>query len=203
MIIYLLQGLALGFAAAVQPGPFMAYLVNQTLTLGFRKTWMTAFAPLISDGPIITLALLVLVQMPPWLQRGLNLASGLFILYLAWNALQQWRNFVSPGQAVAPTGRQSIFKAALMNALSPMPYIYWSLVTGPILIAGWHETPVNGLVFISTFYLVMIGGLLAILALFSAARSLGSQVSRALLGISVLALAGFGIMQLARGALGW
>lgn len=203
MSIYLLQGLALGFAAAVQPGPFMAYLVNQTLTLGFRKTWMAAFAPLISDGPIITLALLVLVQMPAWLQRSLNLASGIFILYLAWSAFRQWRSFISPEQIVAPTGRQSIFKAAMMNALSPMPYIYWSLVTGPILIAGWRESPADGLVFISTFYLVMICGLLAILALFSAARSLGSQVSRILLGVSVLALAGFGVLQLLRGVMGW
>ena len=59
MNIYLLQGLALGFAAMAQPGPFMAYLVTQTITHGFRKTWIIAFAPLISDGPIIALALLV------------------------------------------------------------------------------------------------------------------------------------------------
>ena len=57
----------------------MAYLITQTLAHGFRKTWMAAFAPLVSDGPIIALALLVLVQMPPWLQRGLNLVSGAFI----------------------------------------------------------------------------------------------------------------------------
>ena len=202
MSIYLFQGLALGFAAAVQPGPFMAYLVSQTLALGFRRTWMTAFAPLISDGPIITLALLVLVQMPPWLQRGLNLTSAVFILYLAWNAYRQWRNYISPEQAAVPTGYQSIFKAALMNGLSPMPYIYWSLVTGPILINGWRESPAYGLTFISSFYIVLICGLLGILALFSAARSLGSQVSRVLLGISVIALAVFGIVQLARGVLG-
>lgn len=199
MSIYLLQGLALGFAAAVQPGPFMAYLITQTLAHGFRKTWMAAFAPLVSDGPIITLALLVLVQMPAWLQSGLNLASGVFILYLAWGALRQWRNFTALESGPVPAGRQSVLKAAMMNALSPMPYIYWSLVTGPILIAGWRESPAYGLVFMLAFYAVLIGGLLAILALFSAARNLGNQVSRALLGISVLALAVFGLFQLWRG----
>ncbi len=198
MDVYLLQGLALGFAAAVQPGPFMAYLITQTLNLGFRKTWLAAFAPLISDGPIIALALLVLTRMPAWLQRGLNLVSGLFILYLAWNAFQNWRRPSSTDLPTASMRQQSIFKAALMNALSPMPYIYWSLVTGPILIAGWRASLAFGLAFLGAFYLMLIGGLLAILALFGTARSLGSQVSRILLGISVLALAIFGLLQLWR-----
>lgn len=177
----------------------MAYLITQTLSLGFRKTWLAAFAPLISDGPIILLALLVLTQMPAWLQRGLNLVSGVFILYLAWNAYQNWRNFTAPENTGAPRGQQNIFKAALMNALSPMPYIYWSLVTGPILIAGWRASPAYGLAFLGAFYLMLVVGLLAILALFSTARKLGSQVSRLLLGISVLALAVFGLLQLWRG----
>ena len=202
MSIYLLQGLALGFAATVQPGPFMAYLISQTLAHGFRKTWMAAFAPLVSDGPIITLALLVLVQMPAWLQRGLNIASGVFILYLAWDAFRQWRNFSALETRQVPAGRQSVLKAAMMNALNPMPYIYWSLVTGPILIAGWRESPAHGLAFIIAFYAVMICGLLAILAIFSATRNLGNRVSRALLGISMLALAVFGLFQLWRGILG-
>ena len=196
MIFYLLKGLILGFAAVVQPGPFMAYLIAQTLSLGFRKTWPAAFAPLISDGPIITLALLVLVRMPDWLRRGLNLVSGVFILYLAWSAFQQWRSFVAPDEAATTGIHQSIWKAALMNALSPMPYIYWSLVTGPILIAGWKQSPAQGLTFLVSFYAVLICGLLAILGLFSAARNLGNQVSRAMLGLSVLTLTGFGLSQL-------
>ena len=199
MSIYLLQGLALGLAAAAQPGPLTAYLVNQTLAIGFRKTWISAFAPLISDGPIILVALLVLTQMPAWLQRGLNLASGAFILFLAWNAFKQWRSYVSPDQVTLTNSRRSLFKAALMNTLNPMPYIYWGLVAGPILLTGWRENPFNGFCFLGGFYIIMIVGLLAILALFSTARNLGSRVSRALLGLSVLALGGFGLLQLWHG----
>lgn len=202
MTIYILQGLALGFAAAVQPGPFMAYLISQTLTHGFRRTWASAFAPLISDGPIITLALLVLSQMPGWLQRGLNFISGAFILYLAWGAFGQWRHFVAPDQTPPPGGSRNVFKAAMMNALSPMPYIYWSLVTGPILIAGWHESPSFGLAFLGSFYVVMIASLLVLLFLFSAARNLGGKISRVLLGVSVLALTVFGVLQVWRGLKG-
>jgi threonine/homoserine/homoserine lactone efflux protein len=196
MSVYLLKGLLLGFAAAAQPGPFMIYLITQTLAHGFRKTWPAAFAPLISDGPIIALALLVLAQMPVGLQRGLNLLSGIFILYLAVGAFKQWRAFTALESKTAPGSAQSVLKAALMNARSPMPYIYWSLATGPILIAGWKQSPVYGLAFLLSFYTVMICVLLALLALFSAARNLGNKISRAMLGISVLALTGFGLLQL-------
>ncbi|HEY3313455.1 MAG TPA: LysE family transporter [Anaerolineales bacterium] len=199
MGIFLLQGLGLGFAAVVQPGPFMAYLINQTLTRGFRKSWLAAFAPLVSDGPIILLALLVLSQMPAWLQRSLNLASGTFILYLAWRAYRQWRNYISPEQAVIPARQQNILQAVLINIINPMPYIYWSLVTGPILLAGWREGPAQALAFLGGFYGMLTCGLLGILALFGAARNLGSRFSRALLGLSVLALGGFGLLQLWRG----
>jgi threonine/homoserine/homoserine lactone efflux protein len=197
--IYLVQGLALGFAAAVQPGPLMVYLITQTLTHGFRKTWVAAFAPLVSDGPIIILAMLVLSQMPGALKRGLNVVSGIFILYLALGAFKQWRIFTALDEKTTASSTQSLLKAALMNALSPMPYIYWSLVTGPILIEGWKQSPTQGLIFLISFYGVMICGLLTILAIFSAARNLGNQISRVMLGISVLMLAGFGMFQIWQG----
>jgi threonine/homoserine/homoserine lactone efflux protein len=202
MLTYILQGLALGFAAAVQPGPFMAYLISQTLTLGWKRAWIAAFAPLISDGPIIALALLVLSQMPAWLERGLFFASGFFILYLAWSAYRQWRN---PTEALEPPpapGNQSLLRAALMNALSPMPYIYWSLVTGPILLSSWQRSPAHGISFLAAFYGVLISCLLLLIALFSSARQLGTKVSHTLLGLSALALAGFGLFQLWRGISG-
>jgi threonine/homoserine/homoserine lactone efflux protein len=202
MSIFLLQGITLGFSAVIQPGPFMAYLLSQTLAHGFRKTWMAAFAPLVSDGPIIALALLVLTQMPVWMKRGLNFASAVFILYLAWGAYRQWRNFTSLDAGEAPNGQRNVIQAAMMNALSPMPYIYWSLVTGPILVAGWQENPAYGLAFIFAFYVVMICGFLIMMAMFSAARNLGNKVNRILLGVSAFALAGFGLFQLWRSATG-
>ncbi len=199
MLPFLLQGLTLGFAAAVQPGPFMAYLISQTLAHGFRRAWIAAFAPLLSDGPIIALSLLVLSQLPAWLQRGLNLAGGAFILYLAWSAFQQWRTFSNLATRPAAGASQSLLRAAMMNALSPIPYIYWSLVTGPLLLAGWRISPVYGLSFLAAFYVIMISGFLGLMALFGAARQFGERASRSLLGISALALAVFGIFQLFKG----
>ena len=202
MIIYVIQGIAYGFAAAVQPGPFQTYIISQTLKSGWRPTLPAAFAPLVSDGLIIVLVLLVLSQVPVWFQRVLYVAGGIFIIYLAYNAFQGWRNFEPVvGVGEQSTG-QSLFRAATVNVLSPGPYIFWSLVTGPILIAGWRESPANGLGLLAGFYLAMIASLVGIMVVFATARHLGPRVNRAMLGISAVALLSFGIYQLWRGIWG-
>ncbi len=199
MWLYIVQGIGYGFAAAVQPGPFQTYLISQTLTRGWKRTLPACLAPLLSDGPIIALCLLVLTQVPAWLQRFLYSAGGLFILYLAYSAYKSWKEF-DPSLPSAEIGAQrSVLKAALINMLNPNPYIFWSLVTGPILLAGWRETASHGLGFISGFYVTMIACLCAIILVFGSARQLGPKVNRALLGVSAIALFCFGLYQLWKG----
>lgn len=199
MWLYIIQGVGYGFAAAAQPGPFQTYIISQSLAKGWRKTIIAAFAALVSDPPIVTLCLLVLSQVPIWFQRFLYIAGGLFILYLAYGTYKAWRNFDLSLSVPESDTKQSLLKAALMNALSPGPYIFWSLVTGPILIRGWRETPVNGIGFLAGFYVTMISSLAFIIIIFGIARELGPKVNRALLGISAIALFVFGLYQLYSG----
>jgi len=196
MWFYILQGIGYGLAAAAQPGPFQTYLISQTLLKGWRQTLPAALAPLVSDGPIIALCLLVLSQVPPWLQRFLYIAGGLFLLYLAYGAYKSWKNLDSSVPAVETGAQQSVIKAALINMLNPNPYIFWSLVTGPILVTGWREAPVYGIGFITGFYLTMIFGFSTLILVFGSARQLGPRVNRALLGVSAIALFCFGLIQL-------
>jgi threonine/homoserine/homoserine lactone efflux protein len=199
MLPFLLQGLTLGFAAGAQPGSFQTYLISQTLSQGWRRTWIAAFAPLISDGPIVALTLLVLSQVPDWFQRVLQIAGGLFVLYLAWGAFNAWRKF-SPDSETAPqTGPKSLLRAAMMNALSPGPYLFWSLVIGPLIVSTWRENPTNALAIVLAFYFAMIGLNFGVVLLFGQAARFGNQARKAMLGLSVLMLAGFGLYQLWQG----
>jgi threonine/homoserine/homoserine lactone efflux protein len=193
---YLLQGFGYGFAAAVQPGPFMAYIISQTLARGWKRALPAAFAPLLSDGPIILLSLLVVSQLPAWLERTLHLVGGGFILYLAYGAFRAWRSFDDQAALSSAAAPASLWKAALMNALNPNPYIYWTLVTGPILLRGWRETPLHGAGFLGAFYGVMILCIILIILVFGTARRLGPRVNHLLLGMSAFALLGFGLYQL-------
>ena len=196
MWLYLLQGVGYGLAAASQPGPFQTYLISQTLTRGWKRTLPAALAPLVSDGPIILLCVLVLSQVPVWMQKILYIAGGLFILYLAYGTYNSWKNFDSRLPSLETGTQQSILKAALMNALSPGPYIFWTLVTGPILLKGWRETPVNGIGFLIGFYVTLISSLAALILIFGTAAKLGPKFNRMLLGISAIALTCFGLYQL-------
>lgn len=199
MLAYILQGLGYGLAAAAQPGPFLTYALSQSLKRGWRRALPIALAPLISDGPIILLVLLALSQVPAWLQRLLYFAGGLFILYLAWGIYRSWRDYAPWAASQAPASEDSLLKAGLMNALSPGPYLYWSLVTGPILLAGWRESPALGLGLLLGFYVSMVGLLATLIVLFGTAQRLGARVNRAMLGVSALAMVGFGLYQLWRG----
>lgn len=203
MWLYVLQGIGFGFAAAAQPGSFQTWLISQTLAHGWKRTLPAAFAPLISDGPIILLCLLVLTQVPAWLQHGLYIAGGLFILYLAHGTYRSWKNFSEATPQPQSSAGQSLLKAALMNTLNPNPYIFWTLVTGPILLAGWRESPTIGMGFVAAFYLTMIAGLSAIILIFGMAQRLGSKFNRVTLGISTIALFCFGLYQLWLGISGF
>jgi threonine/homoserine/homoserine lactone efflux protein len=212
MLAYLLQGLGYGFSAAVQPGPFQTYVISEALQRGWRRTLFAALAPLVSDGPIIALALLLLTQLPTGWERVLYVAGGLFALYLAWGAYRAWRVFdlivppseAPPSEAPPPESpRSGVLQAALMNSLSPGPYLFWGLITGPVLLEGWRRAPIQGLGFLCGFYLAMVGSLAGLILLFSTARRLGPTVNRALVGISALALAAFGLLQLTKGLFLW
>ncbi len=199
MLTFLLQGLTLGFAAGAQPGPFQTYLISQTLSLGWRRTWIAAFAPLVSDGPIVALVLLVLSQVPDWFQRMLQIVGGLFVLYLAWGAYKAWQVFAPEVETPSQPEPRSLLRAAMMNALGPGPYLFWSLVVGPLIVTAWRENPANAIFIVLAFYFAMIGLNFTVILLFGQAARFGNQVRKAMLGFSVLALAGVGLYQLWQG----
>ena len=194
MLPYLLQGITLGFAASAQPGPFQTYLITQTLANGWRKTLIAAFAPLVSDGFIIILSIFVLKQIPASMQRLLYIAGGIFILFLAWSSYQQWRNFDE--NADDESKEQSIQKAATMNFLSPGPYVFWSLVSGPILLRGLEENLLTGITFLLAFYGAMTSLNIALIVVLGQASQKHARFRRVLLIIATIALFLFGIYQL-------
>lgn len=196
MVGYMILGMTYAFAAAVQPGPLQTYLISQTLSNGWRRTVPAAFAPLISDGPIIALVLLALSHMPALLVQALQIAGGLFLLYLAIGAFKSWQNFDIKKDIQVQSNRQTVFKAALVNLLNPAPYLGWSLVMGPLLIKGWRESPVNGIALLGGFYTILILVTLGIMLLFAGARNLGPRISRTLIGVSAIALVLFGLYEL-------
>ena len=195
-IFYLFQGATLGLSATATPGPFLAFLLAQTLKYGWRRTLPAALAPLVSDGPIVTLVLVVLTQTPLWFLSLLKIMGGLFILYLARGAFLALKASDDSLQPAEEATQQNFFKAVLMNALSPGPYLFWSVLAGPIVLEAWRQSPGLGLSFVFGFYGTLIGGFAGFIILFATASQLGPRVSKILSGISAIALLGFGLYQI-------
>jgi threonine/homoserine/homoserine lactone efflux protein len=195
MIPYLLLGATYAFAAAVQPGPFQTFLVSSTLTHGWRRTVPAVVAPILSDLPVISLVLLVLTHVPPLVEQLLRLAGGLFLLYLAARAFVAFRRYRAPTVGRASDTTRTVLQAAVVNLLNPNPYLSWSLILGPLLLQAWREAPANAVALVASFYGTMMASTAVILIPFAGARALGPRVGRAMVGLSALALAAFGVYQ--------
>jgi len=199
---YLVLGATYAFAAAVQPGPYQAYLVSEALTRGWRRTLPAALAPVLSDVPIILSVLFVLSVLAPAVTLALRCAGGVFLLYLAWRAYRTWQRYQATADRDAGGARRSVLSAAAINLLNPNPWLGWSLVMGPLLLKGWRESPTHGLALLVAFYGTMVVASAGIIVLFAGARNLGPRVARGLVGVSAVALACFGCWQLWSGVNG-
>jgi threonine/homoserine/homoserine lactone efflux protein len=193
MLHYLLIGFTFAFAAAIQPGPFQAYVISQTLSSGWRRTWPAVFAPLLSDVPIAIIALGVLNLATAWLLSALQCAGGLYLLYLAAQAFRAWRGHAARQRLES---RSTLFKAATVNLLNPNPYLAWSLVMGPLFLRAWQEAPRNAAALLLGFYATLIATMMGMILLFGAAAGLGAKVNRILVGFSIIALVLFACYEL-------
>jgi len=199
---YFSQGAALGLTAAATPGSLQTLLISETLLDGFKRGARVTLAPLITDTPIIILVLLVLQRVPPIVVQVLSLAGGVFVLYLAWSLWKQWRAGTSINAEVAasqPIGWKGLWRASIVNWLNPNPYLFWTLVGGPTLIAALNQSVWYGVAFLVGMYGVFIGGMLVIAAVFHHARRLGPRIVRGLLLISIGILVIFGSLLIQRG----
>ena len=200
---YIVFGATFAFAAAVQPGPLLAFLISQTLRLGWRHTLPAAFSPILSDIPIVIVVLLALSRLPSWSARVLEIAGGLLLLYLAFQAYRRWRRYESPSEVLQKESvPKGVLQAALVNILNPGPYLGWGLIMGPMVLQGWREAPANAIALVVAFYTTMVVSLAGIIVLFGLSRNLGPRIVRALIAISVVGLAVFGCYQLLLGITG-
>jgi threonine/homoserine/homoserine lactone efflux protein len=196
MIFYFLQGLTLGIPAVATPGPLHAYYLSQTLKRGWRRTLPAALAPIISDGPIILLVLLILTQTPSWFPRLLRVIGGIFLIYLARNAYMTAPDSENMSSSNDDHSDKSLINAVVTNLLNPNPYIFWSTVAGPIFLAGWDESAALGFSFLIGFYVLLVGGFGLTIVAFGTAGGISPRISRYLAKISTAALLLFGLYQI-------
>ena len=195
MLEYLFIGGGFAFAAAIQPGPLQAFLLSSVAQRGWKRTLPASLSPLLSDGPIALIVLLVLTRVPETLSRVLQAAGGVLLLYFAWATFRQWRQQTTTDSNQNDAIPRTLIQAATVNLLNPNPYLGWSLVLGPAFLNAWQTGHTNAVALIFAFYATMVTVLAGTIILFGTTDFLGPRSRRALILVSALTLAAIGMYQ--------
>lgn len=196
MFEYIVTGSGLAFAAAIQPGPLQAFLLSSVAQRGWKRTLPASLSPLISDGPVALLTLLLLSRLQEGMNRALELTGGGFLVYLAWASYRGWKAQSAAGDETKDSGPGTLLQAVVVNILNPNPYLGWSLVLGPTFLAAWSQSPANAVALLIAFYGTMVSVLAGSIVLFGTTRFLGPTARRSLIFVSAIILALFGIYRI-------
>jgi threonine/homoserine/homoserine lactone efflux protein len=170
MLASLIAGTVLGLSAGLSPGPLMSFLISQTLKHGVKEGVKVAFAPFITDVPIILIATFVLTRLAAFraVLGLISLLGGLFVSYLAYESFRTSRLDTSLQDAVP----QSLSKGAIVNALNPHPYLFWLSVGAPMIIKAWAASPLTAAAFVTGFYACLTGAKIGLAVLVGKSRQL-------------------------------
>jgi threonine/homoserine/homoserine lactone efflux protein len=151
-----LSAISFGLFAGLSPGPLMALVLTATLQRGFRAGALTAIAPLLTDAPVILLSLVVLGQVPGWSLSTITVAGGMFVSYLGVRTVIDAKKPVASEALEQPTAHDA-WRGAMVNFLSPHPWIFWFTVGTPIMIERWPVAPWESIAFVTIFLTLLVG----------------------------------------------
>jgi threonine/homoserine/homoserine lactone efflux protein len=149
------KGTVLGLAAGFSPGPLTFLVVSETLRHGLRAGVRVALAPVVTDLPIIVLAVLLLdrVMAYPAVYGIIALAGGILLLQLGIGSLRI--GAVELQEPSLPS--RSLWKGIATNLLNPNPYIFWVSVGTPIILNAFQLSWVHAAAFAVFFFFFIVG----------------------------------------------
>lgn len=197
-MFFLSQGVFFGLYGALLPGPFQVFLLTQILKKGWKRTLPLAFIPLLSDLPVLLLFLLILTQLPDWVNTSLQIIGGLFLLYLAWDAYQSARNSEAK-MDISSKMDTGFIKGATMNLLNPNVYIFWATIGVPIIVDGLKISTITGMSFVIGMLGTMIPTVMGLIYLFGKMGQLQPKVRKIISMLMAVLLFGVGVTMITRG----
>lgn len=160
MIELLIAGISLGIYAGFSPGPLLVLVISQTLKHDYKEGIKVAFAPIISDIPIIIICLLFLSIVSGYnsILGIISIIGGLYLTYLAYESFKT-KGITEDINLEKP---KSLQKGVALNLLNPAPYLFWITIGGPLIIPAYMENALSPLLFLIGFYALLIGSKIAL-----------------------------------------
>lgn len=193
----LMSGMLLGLSAGLSPGPMLTLVVSQTFRHGIREGVKVAFAPLLTDTPIV-IACLLLLSFFSDIKPALGVISifgGIYLFYLGLSSLRVKTE--NPEEDVDP---KSLKKGLMVNFLNPSPYMFWVSIGGPLVLKASRTSLVSAAAFVIPFYVMLVGSKIVVAMISGRSRNLlNSRYYRIIIRTLGLVLMGFGVLFLRDG----
>jgi len=155
MTEFLTLGVILGLSAGLAPGPLLALVIAETVRHDVKAGLKVALSPLVTDLPIILLAIVVLSQLSDYhrVLGVISLVGGGVVAFMGLKCVRP--NILETGDPEDVP--KSLRKGILVNALSPHPYLFWLSVGGPIMDRAMSVSLAALVGFLAGFYALLIG----------------------------------------------
>ncbi len=154
-LAFVVSGAVFGLAAGFAPGPLLALVLARSVRYGAREGVKVAVAPLVSDPPIILLAVVIFARVATTdaILGAVALAGGGFLVYLAVEIV---RAPPAPGRD-RPGRAGSLLRGVAANLLNPHPYLFWMTVGAPTVISARAAGGAAPAGFLAAMYGCLIG----------------------------------------------
>lgn len=192
------SGATLGLFAGLAPGPMLTLVLAQTIQYNAREGIKVAAAPLITDPPIIALALVLFSQVAD-IQPVMGIISLAGAGYLGYLGLEAMK-IKSAALRILDHRPNSLSKGILTNFLNPHPYMFWFSVGIPMLLSPEENRASLAIVFLICFYLLLVGSKMGLALIVDKGKSwLRSRVYPWIMKGLGMALWLFGLLFLIKG----
>ncbi len=170
MISFIALATVLGLSAGLAPGPLFTLVISETLQHDVKAGIRIAVAPIITDLPIIgaTLFLASRLGQSQQILGIISLTGGCLLLYMGYQGIKTSAVELN----LKPEPARSLGKGILVNALSPHPYLFWLTVGAPINTRALEHGVLTVVVFLSTFYLLLVGSKVTLAILVARSKTL-------------------------------
>ncbi|MEZ4775343.1 MAG: LysE family transporter [Bacteroidia bacterium] len=151
---YLSIGALLGLTAGISPGPLLSLMLMETLRHNLKAGIKIAFAPLITDLPVILISLAIFSRLSAFhtVLGLISLAGGIFIAYMGYETFRT--KSLTPDPETNPS---SLRIGIITNFLSPHPYLFWATIGAPLALKAAETNTLSVILFFLSFYLLLVG----------------------------------------------
>lgn len=154
-LTFLISGVILGLSGGLTPGPLLTLIISETLKHGIKEGIKISLAPLLTDLPIVLVAVYALSRLTDIgpLLGIIAICGAAFLAYLGYESL----SFKGTDLAVDQVRPQSLKKGVIANFLNPSPYLFWFSIGAPIILKAFRISLSSAILFVFGFYLLLIG----------------------------------------------